>query len=119
VLIVEDDAILQRVMRAALEGVGLRVELAATGHAALEIARRQPPRLVLLDWLLPDMVGSNVAAELRAGCGAECPIVFVSAAPSLRQKAAACGANAYLAKPFDLYALLDVVERLTGHSADQ
>jgi two-component system OmpR family response regulator len=65
ILIVEDDGKLARVLQVYLEGAGYRTVRAATGTQALEAFSREPPLLVLLDLMLPDMPGESLAQEFR------------------------------------------------------
>jgi CheY-like chemotaxis protein len=76
---------------------------------ALSIERERP-RLILLDLRMPHMDGWELARELRARRAA-IPIVVVTAAQNARQWAEDVGAEAYLAKPFDLEELLAIVQR--------
>jgi len=65
VLVVEDNPITRRMMRLALESEGFAVNEAGDGRTALELAAREPPALVLQDYVLPDMDGLQLLAGLR------------------------------------------------------
>lgn len=114
VLVVEDDAAIRAVIDAALSDEGLEVDVAATGRAAVAMARRRRPRMVLLDMMLPDTSGVAVAAELREACGPDLPIIVVTADAAPAPKAASVGAVAHLAKPFDVNELVETVLRYLG-----
>ena len=82
ILSVDDDHVNQTVMQSLLGGAGYDVLLAGSGRGALEaVARaRALPDLVLLDNMLPDMAGADVASKLRAAhARARLPVVMVSA----------------------------------------
>ena len=82
------------------------MEAAADGTTALEIARDNPPDLVLLDLMLPGMDGLEVCRRLRAV--SDVPILMLTAKEAIEDRVAGldAGADDYLAKPFDLDELL-------------
>jgi DNA-binding response OmpR family regulator len=75
------------------------------------VAARHPPRLVVLDIMLPGANGPEVARRLRAEHGPTLPILAVTADGSAARKAREVGAYAYLSKPFELRDFLEVVRR--------
>ncbi|MBI2461173.1 MAG: response regulator [Candidatus Rokubacteria bacterium] len=88
----------------ALRPEGLRLLSAADGESALEIALREGPDLILLDWLLPGRDGLEVCRALRASDDPTlrgAPVVLITAQTRPEQIAAgfAAGATDYLAKP--------------------
>jgi two-component system, OmpR family, phosphate regulon response regulator PhoB len=104
VLLVEDDMSMQLLCKFNLEAAGFRVTTAATGGEGVELAKAERFDLILLDVMLPDLGGFEVAQDLRASeVSRDVPIVFVSARASgadLAQGRAA-GAIDYVTKPFD------------------
>lgn len=109
ILLVEDQRPLRRVLELSLAARGFEVDQAATGQSALDVARRRPPDLIILDLGLPDMDGVEVITEVRAF--ASVPILVISArdAGLAEVRALAAGADGYLAKPF---AIGDLVGRV-------
>jgi DNA-binding response OmpR family regulator len=106
VLLVEDDPAMRLIVQINLESAGFRVMMATTGREALAVATREQPDVILLDVMLPDLGGFEVAERLP-----KIPIVFLSARGSdadLAQGRAA-GAIDYVTKPFDPIALPDRV----------
>jgi len=100
--VAEDHEVSQRVMRRALEALGYEVDVAATGHAAVEAAVRTRYDLVLMDCQMPGMDGFEAAARLREQAGAaRTPIVAItaSAAAADREAARLAGMNDFLNKP--------------------
>jgi CheY-like chemotaxis protein len=67
VLVVDNDAVVRRLAKAVLEGNGYPVLLADNGHEAIDMYRRQHERIavVLLDWLMPGLLGAEALEELR------------------------------------------------------
>ena len=124
-LIVEDDTALQGLLAQILEEEGCDVGVAATGADALRMARVRRPDAILLDYVLPDMSGAEFAREWRrrersagaavGGRGAGgVPIILVTAVHQPERVAAALGANALVAKPFELDALLAALRPYLG-----
>jgi CheY-like chemotaxis protein len=105
VLVVDDDLAIRRVLEVSLAARGYHVDVAATGAAAIEFARREPG-FVILDIGLPDMSGLAAISAIRAECDA--PIIAISAeeAVATRIAALAAGASDYLSKPFAMNTLL-------------
>jgi DNA-binding response OmpR family regulator len=114
VLVADDHGGTRELCRAALEAAGIEVLEAADGYAALEVARRERPDLLLLDVMMPGLDGLRVAEILRRE-GAPVPVAFLSARAAFEDQVAGLerGAIEYIAKPFDPDALrLRVVELL-------
>jgi DNA-binding response OmpR family regulator len=102
-LIVDDDADIQRILALRLQQDGYRVVRASTGAEALMAAQRQPFDLVILDLLLPDIDGFSVLGALRARTAtAMTPIMLLSARDSAAEKVRGLqlGADDYVTKPF-------------------
>jgi two-component system, OmpR family, response regulator len=84
-LVVDDEPSLRELLAATLRFVGFRVTSAATGAEAVAAAVAEPPDLVLLDVMLPDLDGFEVARRLRGsvppvdGRPGRLPILFLSA----------------------------------------
>jgi CheY-like chemotaxis protein len=108
VLVVDDEAPIRLLCRVNLEADGMEVLEAATGRAALALAREQRPDVVLLDVGLPDLDGWHVVDELLADERTrEIPVVFLtaSAAAADQERGLGAGAVDYLTKPFNPLAL--------------
>jgi DNA-binding response OmpR family regulator len=106
VLIVDDEPTLRETLAEALEADGLRVTTAADGKEALERFRADPPDLVLLDLMLPQVSGIEVCRILRRESSV--PIVMLTARDSEIDKVVGLelGADDYITKPFSLRELL-------------
>jgi CheY-like chemotaxis protein len=79
------------------------------GAAALRLAKTDPPDLILMDMVMPDMDGIETTRRLRAEPGtARTPVLIISASstPEEGRRAVAAGADAFLGKPVDEHALL-------------
>lgn len=126
-LVVDDEPTVRELLSAALRFAGFRVTSAATGAEAVAAATEEPPDLVLLDVMLPDMDGFEVVRRLRetrpAG-GGTVPVLFLTARDRQADKVTglSLGADDYVTKPFDLEELIAriraVLRRTTGHRTD-
>lgn len=107
VLIVEDDPSIALGLRMNLEAEGYHVRSAEDGEKALAVARNDPPELIILDVMLPNMNGFEVLRTLRRE-GHTMPIIILSARTGEIDKVTGLelGAEDYVAKPFSLAELL-------------
>ena len=114
VVVVEDDPDLQVLTTMLLEAHGLTTRAYSGGAQALNGCIADPPRLVMLDWMLPEMTGIEVLRALREHpATAHVPVVMVTALDRPENIAAAfdSGATDYVRKPYTSRSLLDAVER--------
>lgn len=96
-----------------LEFEGFSVATAENGREALARVAEARPRLIFLDLQMPVMTGQQVLQELREA-HTDIPVVFMSAGYRVQVEAERCGADGYLAKPFELDDVLSAVERFTS-----
>ena len=102
VLVVDDEPSIVDAS-SALRYEGFDVREAVTGRAALAAAQEDPPDLVVLDVMLPDLDGLEVTRRLRAD-GIRVPVLFLTARDSVEDKVAGLtvGGDDYVTKPFSL-----------------
>jgi DNA-binding response OmpR family regulator len=89
------------------------VTLAANGRQGIDLARRYRPDVILLDWMLPDMDGMEVLAELRKDPDTSNTPVFMLTAkkdPSDVGLAICKGVDGYFAKPFNVTNLVRTIK---------
>jgi len=115
ILLVEDEAMLRRVIARNLRGRGFAVREAELANDAIAMALVQAPDLMLLDINLPDRTGWDVLRELRQR-GLTIPTIIVSAVRVSQSRLDEFHPLAYLPKPFLLEALLRIVSQ-GGQSA--
>src|SRR5712671_4522439 len=112
ILVVDDNAELLTLLSSSFEEAGYAVQTAARGRSALDLARKEKPDLVVLDVLLPDLMGYDVAEGLKR---LRIPFIFMSGVHKGGKSAADAkgkyGALAYFEKPFERRALLDEVRK--------
>ncbi|HUZ15240.1 MAG TPA: response regulator [Gaiellaceae bacterium] len=106
VLVVDDEPHILRALKASLRGAGYEVDTADTAEGALTAAALSPPDAVILDLVLPDGRGTDVARELRTWSAV--PIIVLSVVGEESEKVAAldAGADDYVTKPFGVDELL-------------
>jgi DNA-binding response OmpR family regulator len=102
ILVVDDDPDIVRLLKYFLEAKGRQVQTASTGAEALELFKREPPDLVILDVMLPGMDGWAVLQKIRES--SQVPVLMLTGkdAPTDKAKGLLSGADDYIAKPFDL-----------------
>jgi DNA-binding response OmpR family regulator len=115
-MVVEDDEAIRSVLAQALDfEMGAYTVVAPDGEEAVRWADRLTPTIVILDLMLPGLNGVEVARRLRANPRtAASRIIAISAltpSAAARQRALAAGCDAFLAKPFRIDDLLDIVHR--------
>ncbi len=122
ILLVDDEAAIQRSVGALLRSRGYEVDIAGTGTEALRTAEQRTPALVVLDLGLPDLEGTEVCRRIRAA--SEVPIIVLSARGAEADKVNALdlGADDYVTKPFgpeELLARIRVaLRRIAGESPE-
>jgi CheY-like chemotaxis protein len=117
ILVVEDDENTRYAMQFILENAGYRVEFAEGGEKALMAAQHHRPDLILMDIMMPNMDGYQVARLLKAQKQlAHIPVVALTARAMKgdREKALAAGCNDYLTKPFESKDILGMLEKWLG-----
>jgi two-component system chemotaxis response regulator CheY len=109
-LIVDDSAVIRRVVAEMFRDLKFSVSEAPTGLHAVTHCRERAPDLIMLDWNMPVMDGITCLREVRALAMAKRPIIIMCTTEnqlSKIQEALAAGADEYIMKPFDQGVLLD------------
>ncbi len=106
-LLVEDELEIREFLRTSLEEAGYQVDVAASGHAAEELAAEAEYDVLIVDLGLPDQDGITLILKLRQ-LGVSAPVLILSARRSVddRVKGLEQGGDDYLTKPFALAELL-------------
>src|SRR5688500_12674666 len=113
VLIVEDDIDIRDALSQILEEEGYTVATAANGQEALDVLRSgPPPRLILLDLMMPVMNGWQFRAEQRNDPAlASIPVVVISADTHIGDKASQIGVQEFFRKPIEISGLLNTMQK--------
>ncbi|MFG1994751.1 response regulator transcription factor [Actinoplanes sp. NPDC048988] len=103
VLVVDDEPNISALLSATLRLVEFDVRVADSGHKALVAIQEFEPDLVVLDVMLPDLDGFDVARRLRA-TGSRVPVLFLTARDAVEDRVLglSAGADDYVTKPFSL-----------------
>ena len=103
ILVVDDEPSITELLSTALRYMGYEVDTARTGSAALDAAGANPPDLIVLDVMLPDIDGFEVCRRLRAD-GDFVPVIFLTAREGEGDRVTGFirGGDDYVTKPFSL-----------------
>ncbi len=117
VLLADDDPRLRQFLELELGEEGYAVRSCGDGIGALTEIRQQPPGLLILDWMLPDLSGVEVCQRLRS-TGLQLPVLMLTGRDAVadRVQALDAGADDYLVKPFSIEELLARLRALTRRS---
>ncbi len=125
ILVVDDDRIARKVLRAFLEEANYEVLVAEDGRSAIDmLLGGDAPPIVILDWVMPGMSGPEVCAKLRASRLKTRPYVLMLSAKTDKAEVVAgldAGADDFLSKPFnlgELLARLRVAQRMIEYEFD-
>ena len=121
ILVVDDDAHIRDVVCFALRRAGYQPLTAGNGRAALEVAAREMPALVVLDILMPELDGTAVCTRLRAK--SDVPVIFLTSKDEEMDRVLGLelGADDYVVKPFsprELVARVKAVLRRKGSAVE-
>jgi two-component system, OmpR family, phosphate regulon response regulator PhoB len=119
VLVVDDDEPIRTVVRFGLDAEVLE---AADGPSALRLLDEQPVDVVVLDLMLPQMSGLEVLKRIRAAKGCkDVPVIMLTSQRTehSHHSAYSAGADAYVTKPFDPFALAGVIDEICARSPEE
>lgn len=111
ILLVDDDETILNSVEYLLTDEGYSVIVAANGRDALARISEQSPSLILLDMKMPVMDGWAFTAAYRETPGPHAPIIVMTAAHNSGVRALEISADDFIAKPFDVNDLLDLVRK--------
>lgn len=110
ILVVDDDQDILDALQFVLEDAGYTVQTSLLGETAEELNASNLPALLIMDVLLSGKDGREICQKLKKQIETkEMPIIMISAHPSASDSIKQAGADAFLAKPFNINALLGVV----------
>lgn len=115
VLVVDDDPVISRLVRLALQSKGYHVVVTETTHAGLKELFQDKTDLILLDYMLPEQNGLSFLKDLRSEPELRYIPVIMMTTTGLNevvQAAKILGSNDFMSKPFDLKTLMEKVARL-------
>jgi DNA-binding response OmpR family regulator len=119
VLVVDDDPVIVRLLQVNFELEGIHVTVAVDGEEGLQLAKANPPDVIISDIMMPKLNGLELLAALRAVPAlAGIPIILLSAKAQAAdvQRGMELGADDYVTKPFDPLELIDRVYKVLAKS---
>ena len=121
VLVVDDEEHITELLAMGLGINGFEVERAGTGRQALDAVATRRPDLIVLDVMLPDLDGFEVARRLRQteGAGTRVPVIFLTARDTTQDKIEGLrlGSDDYVTKPFSIEELIERVKAVLRRSS--
>ena len=112
ILVIEDNKDILEVLDTILTDDGYEV-ISCSDGTAIDDLKNINPGLILMDELLPSVKGSELCLRIKADEElTHIPVVLISALQSVENIADKCGADAYVAKPFDIDALSKLIKSL-------
>ncbi|RKO70957.1 response regulator [Sphingobacterium puteale] len=113
ILMLDDDKHVLEVCTIILETIGYRIEVSETSHDIIEKVEEVQPDLILMDNWIPKIGGVAATRLLKSHPSfRDIPVIYLSANTDIQQLAKQAGADSYLAKPFDLEDLENMVADL-------
>ncbi len=114
ILIADDDEGILDATKTMCEALGYEVTMIIDGNKVFQAVEQQQPDLLLLDIWMSGIDGREVCRQLKDHAAtSKIPILMISASRQIKESALACGANDFLAKPFEMTAILEKIETLT------
>jgi CheY-like chemotaxis protein len=118
VLVVDDEFGVAEVLQSILEDEGYRVATAINGKQALARLNELTPDLIMLDYMMPIMDGTQTLAAIRANATfANVPVIMMSSLEEVAVRETCTDYNAFLRKPFRAMAVLKMVAQLLEQSS--
>jgi len=122
ILLADDEAHLRTLVRTTLDQPGYRILESEDGAAALDVAKRERPDVVVLDWMMPSMTGLEVMTALRRDSAtADIPVILLTAKGEATDRIVGLeiGADDYVVKPFEPRELVARIRSVLRRSAKQ
>ncbi len=109
ILVIDDELAIADLIAQTLRDEGYSVDIATDGRYGLELVAQKQPDLVISDVMMPQINGLELCRRIRRAPATQAvPVILMSAAPVPKTDEPLC--SAFLAKPFDLLRLIDLVE---------
>ncbi|RYZ99638.1 MAG: response regulator [Sphingobacteriaceae bacterium] len=120
VMIVENDESVLDVMREALIYGGFEVESAQETGDVFPLLDKHQPDILLVDYLLNGINGGEICHQIKNHEKYHnLPVVIISAYPKVMESLGYYSCDAFIAKPFDMYELIDKITELTNRSSPE
>ena len=118
ILTVDDNKDILEILRYILEESGYEVDTLSDGHRFFEQIHKHMPDLILLDVMLGDMDGRELCKMVKTMQATQnIPVIMISATHTMSNIKQTCAPDAFLAKPFDIKALLRIIKEELNRAA--
>ncbi|MDD5134636.1 MAG: response regulator [Phycisphaerae bacterium] len=114
VLVIDDDAMIRKLLESTLSRKGFKVFAAENGLDGIDLAKTENIDVVLLDWMMPEMDGMEVLAELKRNKDTmHIPVFMLTSKEDSKDidLATSRGAIDYIIKPFNTFEVPEIVQR--------
>jgi DNA-binding response OmpR family regulator len=116
ILVLDDDRYILDILDEALTYEEFEVKTALDIKSFFSLMTEYQPNLVLIDYLLHGINGGEVCHQIKSEEGtSEVPVILMSAYPRVFESLGTYGCDEFIAKPFDLYTLIDRVKSYMPH----
>jgi two-component system, response regulator PdtaR len=115
ILVIDDEPLVRRSLKRALETAGYQVLESADGKQGLSIWEKERPNLVFLDILMPGLSGPEVLQEINLEIRQDCRVILISAYSGeySLDSAKSLGADHFIPKPFeDIFGIVKTVSQM-------
>ena len=109
ILVVDDDEDILEVVRISLQFYGFHVKTHSTGLNVPDVVQQHQPDLILLNLFLPAKSGMKICEEVKR-LNSKIPIILFSAHAEKGKEFAACNANGFIQKPFDIPQFVNTIK---------
>jgi DNA-binding response OmpR family regulator len=114
ILVIDDDATIRALLEGALSHKGFKVFVASNGYEGLDVVKSEAIDAILLDWMMPEMDGMEVLAELKRNSNTmHIPVFMLTGKEDSKDidLAISKGAVDYIVKPFKTYEVPETVQK--------
>lgn len=112
ILVIDDNPSIGEVLGVILSAEGYHVTILRNGNSILKDIEKYKPRLIILDYLLAEQKGTDIAKIIKRHNHAKnIPIIMISAHPKAHEEARRVGVNIFLEKPFEMKQLLSHIHK--------
>ena len=123
-LVLDDSSVIRKVARRIIEDMGCHVMDAADGAEAMQICRHSMPDAIIVDWVMPNMSGTEFIIEFKAKFGqvaANTQLIYCTHEMNIPEmaKAKRAGATHFIMKPFNKQILRKKLAEIRGTQVEQ
>lgn len=117
ILVLEDDEQLAELMKNLFEMTGYSYWIIGNTNNVIPLITKFKPDLVILDYLLPGINGSEICIQIKQNlCTHDVPVLIFSSYPGAICSIVDCGLDGFLPKPFELKALEEIIAKLVSRT---